>query len=237
MTPPLFLVTSDALAADPLVIDGPEGRHASDVRRLRAGETVWVGDGLGALVEGVIATVARGAVTVDVVRRREVAPPAPRFVVVQALAKGGRDEDAVEAMTEVGVDEVVAWSARRAVAKWTPRVQLRWEAVARSATKQARRPWLPVVSGPATTAQVADRLRRAALAVVLHESATTPMPTAPATGEVVVVVGPEGGIDDEELALFEAAGATTCRLGDNVLRASTAGVAALSVLSAATRWT
>ncbi|MBV9369649.1 MAG: 16S rRNA (uracil(1498)-N(3))-methyltransferase [Frankiales bacterium] len=220
-----------------MVIDGPEGRHASDVRRLRAGETVWVGDGVGAIIEGVVATVARGAVTVDVVRRREVAPPAPRFVVVQALAKGGRDEDAVEAMTEVGVDEVVAWSARRAVAKWTPRVQLRWEAVARSATKQARRPWLPVVSGPATTAQVADRLRRAALAVVLHESATTPMPTAPATGEVVVVVGPEGGIDDEELSLFEAAGATTCRLGDNVLRASTAGVAALSVLSAATRWT
>jgi len=184
----------------------------------------------------VVATVARGAVSVDVVRRREVAQPAPRFVVVQALAKGGRDEDAVESMTELGVDEVVAWSARRVVAKWTPRTQARWEAAARAATKQARRAWVPVVSGPATTAQVADRLRGAALAIVLHESATRPLPASPATGEVVVVVGPEGGIDDEELAAFEAAGATACRLGDNVLRASTAGVAALSVLSAATRW-
>ncbi|MDQ1748806.1 MAG: rRNA (uracil1498-N3)-methyltransferase [Frankiaceae bacterium] len=236
MTPPLFLVEPAALAATPLVIDGPEGRHASDVRRLRAGEAVWVGDGAGTVVEGTVATVERGAVTVDVVRRREVAQPSPRFVVVQALAKGGRDEDAVEAMTEVGVDEVVAWSARRAVAKWTPRVQLRWEAVARSATKQARRPWLPVVGGPATTQQVAERLANAALSIVLHESATDPLPAPPPDGEVVVVVGPEGGIDDDELAVFRAAGGRVCRLGGNVLRASTAGVAARSAVCAATRW-
>jgi len=236
VTPPLFLVASEALAANPLRIDGPEGRHASDVRRLRPGETVWVGDGLGTVTEGIVAEVARGAVTVDVVRRREVARPEPRFVVVQALAKGGRDEDAVEAMTEVGVDEVIAWTARRAVAKWSDRTQARWDAAARAATKQARRAWLPVVSGPLSTAQVAERLRAAALAVVLHESASDPMPAPPPVGEVVVVVGPEGGIDDEELAAFEAAGARVCRLGGNVLRASTAGVAALSALSAATRW-
>jgi 16S rRNA (uracil1498-N3)-methyltransferase len=236
VTPPLFLVPADALAASPLVVDGPEGRHASDVRRLRAGEAIWVGDGAGAIVEGAVATVERGAVTVDVVRRREVARPAPQFVVVQALARGGRDEDAVEAMTEVGVDEVVAWSARRAVAKWSDRAQLRWEAVARSATKQSRRAWVPTITGPATTAQVAERLANAALAIVLHESADQPLPPPPADGEVVVVVGPEGGIDDDELALFAAAGANICRLGDTVLRASTAGVAALAVLSASQRW-
>ena len=236
MTPPLFLVSADALAATPLVVDGPEGRHASDVRRLRPGEDIWVGDGAGTIVEGVVTTVARGAVTVDVVRRREIARLAPRFVVVQALVKGGRDEDAVELMTEVGVDEVVAWSARRAVAKWTPRTQARWEATAQAATKQSRRAWLPAVTGPATTAEVAERLRSATLAIVLHESADQPLPTPLAHGDVVVVVGPEGGIDDEELDMFRSAGAQVCRLGDSVLRASTAGVAALSVLSAATRW-
>ena len=236
MTPPLFLGPAAALAASPLVVDGPEGRHASEVRRLRAGEAVWVGDGAGVIVEGVVATVERGAVTVDVARRREVAQPTPRFVVVQALAKGGRDEDAVEAMTEVGVDEVVGWSARRGIAKWTPRTQARWESVARAATKQTRRAWLPAVSGPATTAQVAERLANAALSIVLHESAVEPLPPPPADGEVVVVVGPEGGIAEEELAAFQEAGAHVCRLGDMVLRASTAGVAALSVLSAATRW-
>lgn len=236
MTPPLFLVSAAALSARPLVVDGPEGRHASDVRRLRAGEEVWVGDGAGVVIEGTVATVQRGAVAVDVVTRRNVPHPDPRFVVVQALAKGGRDEDAVEAMTEVGVDEVIGWSARRAVAKWTPRTQSRWESAARAATKQSRRAWLPLIGGPAATAEVAERLANAALSIVLHESASAPMPAPPATGEVVIVVGPEGGIDGDELAAFERAGAHLCRLGDTVLRASTAGVAALSALSAATRW-
>jgi 16S rRNA (uracil1498-N3)-methyltransferase len=236
VTPPLFLVQAAALGADPVVIDGPEGRHASDVRRLRAGEPIWVGDGAGAIAEGVVTYVERGAVTVDVVRRRTVPPPSPRLVVVQALAKGGRDEDAVEAMTEVGVDEVIGWEARRGIAKWTPRTAARWEATVRAATKQSRRAWLPTVSGPAATAQVAERLAAASLAVVLHESAVEPLPAPPADGDVVLVVGPEGGIDDDELAVFANAGAQICRLGDTVLRASTAGVAALSVLNAATRW-
>jgi 16S rRNA (uracil1498-N3)-methyltransferase len=236
VTPPLFLVAADALAGRTVIVDGPEGRHASEVRRLRAGEPVWAGDGAGTIVEGVVAAVERGAVTIDVVRRREIARPSPRFVVVQALAKGGRDEDAVESMTEIGVDAVVGWEARRGIAKWRDRTQLRWEAVARSATKQSRRAWVPVVSGPATTAQVAELLANAALPIVLHESATDVLPAPPADGDVVVVVGPEGGIDDEELALFQQAGARVCRLGESVLRASTAGVAALSVLSGAARW-
>jgi 16S rRNA (uracil1498-N3)-methyltransferase len=238
VTPPLFLVAPDALTGDTVVVDGPEGRHASDVRRLRVGEPVWAGDGAGTIAEGVVAAVERGAVTIAVVRRREVARPAPRFVVVQALAKGGRDEDAVESMTEVGVDEVVAWQARRGIAKWTPRTQARWESAARAATKQSRRAWLPDVTGPATMPQVAERLATAALAVVLHESAEQRLAemSMPDDGDVVLVVGPEGGIDDAELATFRDAGASICRLGDTVLRASTAGVAALSVLSAATRW-
>jgi 16S rRNA (uracil1498-N3)-methyltransferase len=238
VTPPLFLVPAAALAADTVVVDGPEGRHASDVRRLRAGEPIWVGDGNGAIAEGVVATVERGAVTVDVIRRRDVAQPTPRFVVVQALAKGGRDEDAVEAMTEVGVDEVVGWQAARAVARWTERTAAKWQSTARAAAKQSRSPWVPVVSGPASTSQVAGRLRGAAVGVVLHESATQPLASLelPAAGEVVVVVGPEGGIADGELEDFRSAGAVVCRLGGTVLRSSTAGVAALSVLSAKARW-
>jgi 16S rRNA (uracil1498-N3)-methyltransferase len=238
VTPPLFLVPPAALAGDRVVVDGQEGRHASDVRRLRPGELVWLGDGAGTVVDGVVAEVQRGVLSVDVVRRRIVAAAAPRFVVVQALAKGGRDEDAVEAMTEVGVDEVVGWQARRSVAKWTPKTGARWEATARSAAKQARRAWLPTVSGPVSTAQVADLLRDADLAIVLHETATMVLPSlaVPSVGTVVLVVGPEGGVDDDELSMFVTAGATPARMGDTVLRSSTAGVAALSVLSAASRW-
>jgi 16S rRNA (uracil1498-N3)-methyltransferase len=170
--------------------------------------------------------------------RREGPAPDLRFVVVQALAKGGRDTDAIEAMTEVGVDEVVGWTASRAIGRWTERTTDKWRATVREAAKQSRRSWVPVVSGPASTGDVAERLRSAAVAVVLHESATDPLAALdlPASGDVVLVVGPEGGIAPDELEAFRAAGAAACRLGDTVLRTSTAGVAALSVLSAATRW-
>jgi 16S rRNA (uracil1498-N3)-methyltransferase len=238
VTVPLFLAETSALSGDRVVLDGPEGRHAADVRRLSVGEAVDVGDGAGVVVSGQVAEVRRGVVVVDVRSRREVPAPSQRFVVVQAAAKGGRDTDAVEAMTEVGVDAVVGWAASRSVAKWSDRTLERWQAAAREAAKQSHRAWLPVVSGPAQTRDVADLLTGAALAVVLHEGATQPLAVMelPTGGDVVLVVGPEGGIAPAELDAFTAAGASVCRLGDTVLRTSTAGVAALSVLSTATRW-
>jgi len=238
MTSPLFFVDATALEADPVVIDGAEGRHAADVRRLRVGEPVDVGDGVGRVAHGVVATVNKGSITVEVQVRDVVPQASPRFVVVQALAKGGRDLDAVEAMTEVGVDEIVAWSAERSVAKPTDKTLSRWSATSREAAKQSRRPWIPPVTGPLSTHDVCDRLTSAALAVVLHEGTTTPLASLslPASGDVVLVVGPEGGISADEVAQFESAGASVCRLGDPVLRTSTAGVAALSALSAVTRW-
>jgi 16S rRNA (uracil1498-N3)-methyltransferase len=238
MTAPLFFVETDVLVGDRVVVDGPEGRHAADVKRLRPGEPVLLGDGVGLLVEGVVAEAGRGRLSVDVRSRRQVAAPDPRFVVVQAVAKGGRDTDAVEAMTEVGVDEVVGWQAARSIARWTERTTDKWSATAREAAKQSRRAWVPQVSGPRSTGEVVALLSHAAMAVVLHESATEPLAAVelPSAGDVLVVVGPEGGIAPEELEAFAAAGALRCRLGDSVLRTSTAGVAALSLLSAAHRW-
>ena len=236
MTRPLFLV--EAVAVGRVVVGGDEGRHASDVRRMRAGEHVLLGDGRGIVGDGVVAAVTRGSLEVDVSAVRTEPAPQPRFVVAQALAKGGRDEDAVEAMTEVGVDEVLGWQAARSVAKWTDRTHARWAATARAAAKQSRRAWVPVVAGPLTTSELAERAAGAALAVVLHEDATEPLAgcVVPDSGEVLVVVGPEGGIAADELDALVASGAVACRLGPQVLRTSTAGVAALSVLSAQTRW-
>lgn len=238
MTAALFFVDAEALADDRIVVDGAEGRHAADVRRLRVGEPVDIGDGCGHVAHGAIAEVGRGRVVVDVKSREFVAAPASRFVVVQALAKGGRDLDAVEAMTEVGADEIVAWAADRSVARPTERTLTKWSSAARAAAKQSRRPWIPQVSGPATTPDVVARLAHASLAVVLHEGATERLVsvTLPEERDVVLVVGPEGGIAAAELDAFASAGAHVCRLGDAVLRTSTAGVAALSVLSAAARW-
>lgn len=238
MTAPLFFVDADALGADRVVVDGAEGRHAADVRRLRVGERVDVGDGCGRVAHGVVAAVARGRIEVDVETRAEEAPPSPRFVVVQALAKGGRDLDAVEAMTEVGVDEIVVWTAERSVAKPTDRTLAKWAATAREAAKQSRRPWVPHVAGPMSTAEVCARIESASLAVVLHEEATTPLAAQahPNSGDLVLVVGPEGGLTEGEVAALRDAGAQVCRLGSSVLRTSTAGVAALSVLNASARW-
>lgn len=242
MTAPVFLV--EALpGGDTVVLDGPEGHHAAVVRRVQPGERVDVSDGRGALAHCVVEAVAGGTVRLHVEHRAALPDPAPRLVVVQALAKGDRGELAVETMTEVGVDVVVPWSASRCVVQWRgergERALARWRSTAREAGKQARRSWLPEVAPLASTADVARLLGAAALPVVLHEEATDPLATAPvpAGGDVVLVVGPEGGITESELAAFAAAGAQPYRLGPTVLRTSTAGVAALALLLSRTpRW-
>ncbi len=181
------------------------------------------------------------AVRVDEVRHD--LRPAPAITVVQALPKGERGELAVEVLTEIGVDTIVPWAASRSVAVWKGERALKshakWQATAREAGKQSRRTWLPTVTPLASTTEVVALLGGAALVAVLHEDATTSLASldVPTDGEIVVIVGPEGGIAPDELAAFEAAGAVTVRLGDEVLRTSTAGLAAVSALLARTaRW-
>jgi 16S rRNA (uracil1498-N3)-methyltransferase len=240
---PLFLV--DVLPGSTYTLAGPEGHHAADVQRLRPGEALILSDGHGGTASATVTVVRRGSVDVEVTAYARADPPDPRLVVVQAIAKGDRGELAVQAMTEVGVDEIMPWAAARSVAQWRgdrgAKSRERWVTTAREAAKQARRPWLPMIAGDpdCSTKQVAARLAGAAAAFVLHEEATDRLTTAqlPATGEILLVVGPEGGIADAELAAFAAASASAVRLGDSVLRTSTAGVAALSVLSARlSRW-
>jgi 16S rRNA (uracil1498-N3)-methyltransferase len=243
VTNPLFYV--DVLDRDAriVVVDGSEGRHAVVVRRLRQGENVDVSDGHGAIAHCVISVVGRDRLELAIERVRYTLTPQPRFVVVQALPKGERAERAVELLTEVGVDVIVPWAAERCVTRWdesrAARGESKWRTVARAAGKQARRARLPDVTGLATTEDVVDLLRTAELAVVLHESAVEPIAglPVPESGDVVLVVGPEGGISDSELAAFAAAGGLAVHLGPSVLRTSTAGVVGASVLLAATaRW-
>ncbi|BCJ51565.1 ribosomal RNA small subunit methyltransferase E [Actinoplanes sp. NBRC 14428] len=244
MSAPLFLV-DELPASARFTLAGKEGHHAADVQRLKPGEVLVLADGRGGSARAEVTAAGRGSVDVTVGERTFVPAPDPRLVVVQGIAKGDRGELAVQAMTEIGVDEIAPWSASRSVAQWRGdrgvRAREKWVSTAREAAKQARRPWLPVVSGDpdVSTKQAAARLGSAAAAFVLHEEATDRLTRAklPGAGEIVLVVGPEGGISDQELGAFVAAGAQPVRLGDSVLRTSTAGVAALSVLSAALdRW-
>ncbi|RBQ19923.1 16S rRNA (uracil(1498)-N(3))-methyltransferase [Spongiactinospora rosea] len=243
MTVPVFLAETQGLASDTIDLGGQEGRHAATVRRLRAGERVDLTDGLGLVAECVVTDVHKDALRLAVQRRYEVPAAEPRLVVVQGLPKGDRGELAVEMMTEAGVDVIVPWAAARSVTRWkgerAAKGTARWRATAREAGKQARRFRLPEVTEQAETPEVVALLAGAALGVVLHEEAAVPLSgmSPPAKGDIVVVVGPEGGITDEEIAGFRAAGAVPALLGPTVLRTSTAGVVAAALLSARTgRW-
>ncbi|TDD15348.1 16S rRNA (uracil(1498)-N(3))-methyltransferase [Nonomuraea diastatica] len=241
MTVPVFL--SRKLDGTELTLDGPEGRHAASARRLRAGERVDLTDGAGSVAECVVREVVKDALRLDVIGRYTVEPPRRRLVVVQGLPKGDRGELAVEMMTEAGVDVIVPWSAARSITQWkgdkVAKALGRWRSAAREAGKQARRFRLPEVADLASTSHVERLLSEAALGLVLHEEAAEPLSgeELPSGGDIVVVVGPEGGVSADELDRFRAAKAVPVLLGPTVLRTSTAGVAAAAVLMTRTgRW-
>lgn len=235
-TAPLFLV-DELPEGDALSLLGDEGRHAARVKRLAPGERLLVGDGRGTVLECVVADVLPDGLALRVESRRVEPAPSPRLVVVQALPKGERAELAVEVLTELGVDEIVPWAAARSIAQWHgPRgdkALAKWRRTAAEATKQSRRAWVPTLAPLARTVDVLARIEKDT-ALVLHEAATEPLTQAklPDGGDLFVVVGPEGGIADHELAAFADAGAVCVRMGTPVLRTSTAGAAALAVLSA-----
>ncbi|EST20914.1 hypothetical protein N566_27910 [Streptomycetaceae bacterium MP113-05] len=249
MTAPVFLLDGPdfpALTRHPgrVWLTGPEGRHAVSVRRMRVGEDVVLTDGAGTGAYGtVVAVEGKDRLEVAVTAVVTDPEPLPRITVVQALPKGDRGELAVETMTETGVDAIVPWTASRCVTRWRgergTKSLAKWRATAREAGKQSRRLSLPRVAEPADTAQLVPLLSAAAFAAVLHEEGSAPLATAPlpADGDIVLVVGPEGGVSPDELAAFEAAGAAPHRLGRTVLRTSTAGTAATALLLARTgRW-
>jgi 16S rRNA (uracil1498-N3)-methyltransferase len=246
VTARMFILDSpawaSAAAGDVVEVGGAEGQHAVTVVRLRPGETVLLGGG-GRRAEATVTHTGKSAFAARLETVVDEPENDPRFVLVQALAKAGRDEQAVETATELGVDEVVPWQAARGVVVWRGREReekgrRRWRSVCVAASKQSRRGRVPVVSEPAATSDVAARVTRAALGLVLDEAATEPLAAVelPIAGDVVVVVGPEGGISDAELAELVAAGGRAVRLGPEVLRSSTAGPAALAVLAASLRW-
>ena len=240
MTEPLFF-TADSVANWPAVgadftLTGPDGRHAATVRRIRPGESILVGDGRGQGVRGVVREVGRDTVQLDVTESLAAPVPARRLVVAQALAKGDRAELAVEMLTEIGVDEIVPWPAARSIVRWSgdrgDRSLAKWRATAREAAKQSRRLRVPVVTEPLTTSELADRAERTPLTLVLHEDAPTWLGDVDRSeeGDILIIVGPEGGIVPDELKAFAGAGACPVRISDGVLRTSTAGVVAVGLL-------
>lgn len=236
---PLFHAElTDPLPApgETVLLDGPEGRHAAMVRRIRTGETVVLADGAGRAVSGPVVATGKQTITVQVAEHRTEPAPTVRYVVVQALAKGDRGELAVELLTEVGVSEIVPWQAARSIVRWSgdrgTKGLARWRSSAREAAKQSRRLWVPTVTDPVATAGLATRIAAADVALLLHEAAAGTLASVelPQSGEVLLVVGPEGGIAPDELTALIAAGGRPTLLTPHVLRTSTAGVVGCAAL-------
>jgi 16S rRNA (uracil1498-N3)-methyltransferase len=232
---------------DIAVVTGAEARHAVTVSRLAVGEMVRVSNGMGTVAVGVVTIAAAAEFSFEVQSVESIDPPLPWIYLAQALAKGDRDELAIQAATELGVDGLIPWVAARSISRWegakVAKGQDRWASVVREATKQSARAWLPEVQPLATTKDLAA-LGEACQLVVLDPLADIsiteldlPVPRFAAIPDgpprsVVLIVGPEGGISPAEFELLYAAGAVGVRLGDGILRTSTAGPAAIAVLSA-----
>ena len=235
-----------ATVGDRISITGAEARHAVTVSRLGVGESISIGNGAGLVVAGVVVSAEHTELVVEVSAVTEVPRATPAVFLAQALAKGDRDELAVQVATELGVDGVIPWNAARSISRWegakVAKGRDRWAAVVREASKQSVRPWLPDVLDLVTTKQLArlastDQAEGVRM-LVLEPTAATPLSALDFDGrDLVLVVGPEGGITPQELDALSAAGADIVRLGDEVLRTSTAGPAALAVLAVALgRW-
>ncbi|WP_070378937.1 16S rRNA (uracil(1498)-N(3))-methyltransferase [Rhodococcus sp. WMMA185] len=229
------------------VLDGSEGRHAATVRRIGVGERIMLADGRGGLADTEVTAAAKDRLELAVHARRQISPPVPTVTVVQALPKADRSELAVELATEAGVDAIVPWQSSRCVARWEgPKVAkgvARWRSAAQAAAKQSRRAIVPEVSEPFRTPGVLSMVRevigRGGVVAVLHESAAQSLAelSLRSVAEIVLVVGPEGGISDEEITALTEAGAVPVLLGPHVLRTSTAAAVALGALGVLTdRW-
>ena len=221
---------------DSVTLSGSEAKHAVTVRRMRVGEGIQLSNGEGLRAIGTVEAIDGNNLLVKVSELHQDAKPDPALVLVQALAKGDRDELAIQAATELGAFAIVPWQADRSISRWEgPKIAKgveRWQVIVAEAAKQALRALTPKVSQPLSTKELVNSFRGYSRVLVLDPTASVSLAKIelPSHGEVAIVVGPEGGISDSELALLESAGAVRVHLGESILRTSTAGMAAISVL-------
>ena len=240
MVEPLFIspIPSDTKTGSKIRIAGAEAKHAMSVRRLQVGEAIAVSDGQGNKARGKVSQLSKDFLELEVESLEKLERPTPQLVLVQALAKGDRDEMAVQACTELGIQTVIPWQSERSVSIWKPEKQdkhrVRWQTIATEAAKQSLRPFMPEVEQVLGTRELAERLKQFDLTLVLDPTSPTALTSVSTAGHqsIAIVVGPEGGISPEELEVFRSAGLALVGLGSGILRTSTAGVAVVSYLQA-----
>ena len=249
MSAPIFYISAEEYETltpgASFELDGPEGKHAL-VKRMEVGESIDLGDGTGRRAVGTVHSLTDRGVIVRVEQLREERT-SPRIYLVQALAKDGRDLLAIETATELGVYGVLPWSADRSIVRWkgerAAKAHTKWQNTVTAAAKQSRRALIPEVYDLYSTTDLVELIKevtgQGSAVFILHEQATERLSALARTlveaenlpEEIYLLVGPEGGISDREVQLFTEAGAQLALLGDEVLRSSTAGSAAMCTLN------
>lgn len=223
-----------------LALTGPEAKHAVAVRRMRVGEAIQLTNKRGLRVKGAVESIAGNVLNVRVSFVEQEQPQAIELTLIQALAKGDRDELAIQAATELGISNVVPWEADRSISRWIGLKEAkgveRWQSIVSEAAKQSLSSWHPQIAQPVKGVQVAELISDFDLVLVLDPTSTLGLgsQSMPNVGRIALVVGPEGGISDAELAALQSAGAVRVNLGSPILRTSTAGIAAVSAIHALT---
>jgi 16S rRNA (uracil1498-N3)-methyltransferase len=216
-------------------LSGDEGHHAVKVMRLQIGEQIKIADNLGNWVSGAIAEVGKKSLKINVSERGNAEHLKPELILVQAVTKSDRTKEMLELLTVAGADQIIPWQAQRCISKWKSDSTDKWLTTIRESAKQARRVKLPVLSDAITTNQLVKLFQAEDQIIVLHESAQSNISQikfVESTKRIFIVIGPEGGISEEEIAQLTSANAVVVRMGENVLRSAHAGFAALSGIQA-----
>ena len=226
-----FVANLPTIVGENYVFANEDAQHAIRVLRTKVGDEFMLSDGNGSWSQVKTTTINKKSIQVEVTATGFQEALATTITVVQALPKGDRAKEAIELLTEAGVDRIVPWAAARSIGKTSNKFSI----TAREASKQSRRFRIPQVSDIATTSQICEAIKLSDLAIAFHESATHKLSdqiSSHNVGHLLIIIGPEGGMTDDELATFEAAGAKIALMGRPILRSAHAGIAAVSAVSA-----
>jgi 16S rRNA (uracil1498-N3)-methyltransferase len=217
-------------------LTGDEAHHAIKVLRVEMGERVHLSDGKGNWASGTVSEIEKKSLAIEIKESGFEEAEATQVIVIQAIPKGDRVREAIELLTEAGVDEILPWQAHRSIGK-SEKGSDKWRVAAREATKQSRRFWIPKVSDVATTKELLTMVSGSAC-ILLHESATQKISEVVQSfsaqpGKIFLIIGPEGGITDEEIEAFLSAGAKVAHLGRPILRSAHAGIAGIAAIKSA----
>ncbi len=215
------------------VLENEEAHHAIKVLRLNTGEVIKISDGVGNWVSGPIVEIAKKELFISITERGQIQAAKPELVLVQAITKSDRNKEMLELAVEAGVDRIIPWQSERSISKWQSDSEQKWQVGIKQSCKQARQVKLPQLMQVMSTSEVIKSIGEGGFGIVFHEEASTKLSdlTIPnSQSSVYLVIGPEGGISEQELLSFQNNGSNVVRLGDTVLRSAHAGFAALSAV-------